>query len=102
MEKGDLIVTTNYKYMYWSCAQQISHHSVSGCNMQPGDMIGSGTISGPEKHEFGSLLELTWGGQNNLTLSSGETRKFLEDGDSLLISGNAKSVNGKIIGFGEC
>ena len=71
MEKGDLIVTTNYKYMYWSCAQQISHHSVSGCNMQAGDVIGSGTISGPEKNEFGSLLELTWGGQNNLPLSSG-------------------------------
>ena len=72
-ENGDdnLVSTSNYKYMYWSCAQQISHHSVSGCNMQAGDVIGSGTISGPEKNEFGSLLELTWGGQNNLTLSSG-------------------------------
>ncbi len=68
--------------------------------MQAGDVIGSGTISGPEKNEFGSLLELTWGGQNNLTLSSGQTRKFLEDGDSLLITGSAKSANGKIIGFG--
>lgn len=70
--------------------------------MQAGDLIGSGTISGPEKHEFGSLLELTWGGQNSLTLSSGQARKFLEDGDSLTIKGNAKSVNGKIISFGEC
>jgi fumarylacetoacetase len=56
MESGDKIVTTNYKYMYWSVAQQLAHHSVSGCNMQPGDMLGSGTISGPEKNEFGSLL----------------------------------------------
>jgi fumarylacetoacetase len=101
MEKADQIVTTNYKYMYWSCAQQLSHHSVTGCNMQPGDLLGSGTISGPEKHEFGSLLELTWGGVNSIALSNGENRKFIEDGDSVNIRGSAFH-NGKRIGFGDC
>jgi fumarylacetoacetase len=71
METSDKLLTTNYKYMYWSAAQQLAHHSVSGCNMQPGDLLGSGTISGTEKSEYGSLLELTWGGVNNINLSNG-------------------------------
>ena len=69
--------------------------------MQPGDLLGSGTISGPEKHEFGSLLELTWGGANSIALSNGENRKFIEDGDSVNIRGSAFH-NGKRIGFGDC
>ena len=64
MDKPDNIVKTNFKYMYWSCAQQLAHHSVTGCNMMPGDLLGSGTISGQKKEEFGSLLELTWGGRD--------------------------------------
>ena len=87
--------------MYWSCAQQLCHHSVTGCNMKPGDMLGSGTISGEKKEQFGSLLQLTWGGRDNITLSNGETRKFIEDGDSIVITGFAVK-NGKKIGFGEC
>lgn len=87
--------------MYWSCAQQLCHHSVTGCNMKPGDMLGSGTISGEKKEQFGSLLQLTWGGRDNITLSNGETRKFVEDGDSIVITGFAVK-NGKKIGFGEC
>lgn len=87
--------------MYWSAAQQLTHHTVSGCNMQPGDLLGSGTISGTQKGEVGSLLELTWGGTNPITLSNGEVRKFVEDGDSIVIRG--KSIkNGKVIGFGDC
>lgn len=87
--------------MYWSVAQQLAHHSVTGCNMQPGDLLGSGTISGDKKEEYGSLLELTWGGRDSINLSNGETRKFIEDGDSIVITGFANR-NGKRIGFGEC
>ena len=101
MEKSDVIVTTNYKYMYWSCAQQLAHHSVTGCNMRPGDVLGSGTISGNDKKEYGSLLELSWGGRDTIPLSSGEERKFIQDGDSVNIRGAALN-NGKKIGFGEC
>jgi len=101
MEKPEKLVTTNYKYMYWSCAQQLAHHSVSGCNMQPGDLLGSGTISGNDKQEWGSLFELTWGGKETVNLSNGETRKFIQDGDSINIRGVALH-NGKRIGFGDC
>lgn len=87
--------------MYWSCAQQLTHHALTGCNMQVGDLLGSGTISGPEKNEFGSLLELNWGGKEDIKLPNGETRKFAQDGDSITIQGRAKK-NGKIIGFGDC
>lgn len=69
--------------------------------MKPGDLLGSGTISGEKKEQFGSLLQLTWGGRDNITLSNGETRKFIEDGDSIVITGFAVK-NGKKIGFGEC
>jgi fumarylacetoacetase len=63
--------------MYWSFAQQLTHHAVAGCNMEPGDLLGSGTISGNDITEYGSLMELTWGGQNFINLSNGETRKFI-------------------------
>ena len=69
--------------------------------MQVGDLLGSGTISGPEKHEFGSMLELNWGGKDDITIPGGETRKFAKDGDSININGVARR-NGKLIGFGEC
>ena len=95
------IARTNYKQMYYSAAQQLAHHASSGCAMQPGDLLGSGTISGPEKSERGSLLELTWGGKEPLTLDTGETRTFIEDGDTLTLHGAARG-DGYQIGFGSC
>ncbi len=95
------IAQTNYREMYYSAAQQLAHHSSSGCPMRTGDLLGSGTISGPEKNQRGSLLELSWGGKEPLTLDTGETRTFLEDGDTLTLSGRAQG-DGFTIGFGEC
>lgn len=101
-EKADTISTSNFKHLYWSVAQQLTHHAVTGCNMRAGDLLGSGTISGTEKHEFGSLLELTWAGKEPLTLSNGEKRTFLLDGDELALVGSCESKDGYTIGFGEC
>ncbi|NND91885.1 MAG: fumarylacetoacetase [Granulosicoccus sp.] len=95
------ITATNYREMYYSAAQQLAHHSSSGCPMRTGDLLGSGTISGADKHSRGSLLELSWGGKEPLTLDSGETRSFLEDGDTLTLHGYAQGP-GYRIGFGEC
>ena len=92
---------TNYREMYYSAAQQLAHHTTSGCPMNPGDLLGSGTISGPTKPERGSLLELSWGGKDPITLDTGEVRSFLEDGDTLTLSGHAKG-DGFTIGFGTC
>ena len=95
------IAQTNYREMYYSSAQQLAHHSTSGCPMNVGDLLGSGTISGPERHQRGSLLELSWGGKEPITLDTGETRSFLEDGDTLTLRGHAQG-DGYRIGFGEC
>lgn len=95
------IARTNYNQMYYSAAQQLAHHATSGCAMNVGDLIGSGTISGPEKSERGSLLELTWGGKEPLTLDTGDTRSFIEDGDTLTLTGAARG-DGYQIGFGTC
>jgi len=95
------IARTNYREMYYSAAQQLAHHTTSGCPMTPGDLLGSGTISGPEKHQRGSLLELSWGGKEPLTLDTGETRSFLADGDTLTLQGAAHG-DGYTIGFGAC
>ncbi|KAG1648492.1 Fumarylacetoacetase [Nymphon striatum] len=95
------ITQTNYSEMYYSAAQQLAHHATSGCPMNPGDLLGSGTISGAEKHQRGSLLELSWGGKEPLTLDTGEVRNFLEDGDTLTLSGAAHG-DGYQIGFGTC
>lgn len=95
------IARTNYREMYYSAAQQLAHHTTSGCPMTPGDLLGSGTISGPERHQRGSLLELSWGGKEPLTLDCGATRSFLEDGDRLTLSGAARG-DGYTIGFGTC
>jgi fumarylacetoacetase len=95
------IARTNYDQMYYSAAQQLAHHSTSGCPMNVGDLLGSGTISGPTKPERGSLLELSWGGKEPLTLDSGEARTFIEDGDTLTLQGAAKG-DGYTIGFGDC
>ncbi len=96
-----VIARTNYDQMYYSAAQQLCHHTTSGCAMRVGDLLGSGTISGTEKDSRGSLLELSWGGKEPITLDSGETRSFLEDGDTLTLRGAAQG-EGYRIGFGEC
>ena len=93
------IARTNYREMYYSAAQQLAHHTTSGCPMNAGDLLGSGTISGATKPERGSLLELSWGGKEPLTLDTGETRNFLEDGDTLTLTGQANG-DGYSIGFG--
>lgn len=95
------IAQTNYNRMYYSAAQQLAHHGSSGCAMSTGDLLGSGTISGPNKSERGSLLELTWGGKEPITLETGESRTFIEDGDTLVLTGVAIG-DGYQIGFGEC
>ena len=95
-----VISNTNFKYMYWSMMQQLTHHSITGCNMRVGDLMGSGTISGPEKDSRGSLLELTWNTTEPLTLVNGEQRGFLEDGDTLIMRGHCQK-DGLRIGFGE-
>ncbi len=95
------IARTNYREMYYSAAQQLAHHTTSGCPMNPGDLLGSGTISGATKPERGSLLELSWGGKEPLTLDGGQTRSFIEDGDTLTLKGSARG-DGYTIGFGDC
>lgn len=95
------IARTNYKEMYYSAAQQLAHHTTSGCPMNAGDLLGSGTISGPGKSERGSLLELSWGGKEPFALESGEQRSFIEDGGTLTLTGTANG-DGYIIGFGDC
>ncbi|WP_171207987.1 MULTISPECIES: fumarylacetoacetase [unclassified Ruegeria] len=102
-EGGDtsVIAKTNYNEMYYSAAQQLAHHTTSGCPMRVGDLLGSGTISGPEKHNRGSLLELSWGGKEPMTLADGTTRSFIEDNDTLTLHGAAKG-DGYQIGFGTC
>lgn len=95
------ITQTNYKEMYYSSAQQLAHHTTSGCPMRVGDLLGSGTISGIERHERGSLLELSWGGKEPLTLDDGATRSFIEDNDTITMTGAAIG-DGYRIGFGLC
>ncbi|MDM8165567.1 fumarylacetoacetase [Roseovarius sp.] len=95
-----VIAHTNYKEMYYSAAQQLAHHTSSGCPMRVGDLIGSGTISGPDKTSRGSLLEISWGGKEPIAIDGG-TRSFIEDGDTLTLRGHARG-NGYKVGFGEC
>jgi len=94
------ICRTNFKYMYWSSVQQLVHHASSGCAMNVGDLLGSGTISGPEKNQRGSLLEISWNGTEPVELATGVKRSFLEDGDSLVMRGWCQG-DGYRVGFGE-
>lgn len=96
-----VITRTNYSEMYYSAPQQLCHHTTSGCAMDVGDILGSGTISGPTKESRGSMLELSWGGKEPMTLDSGDTRSFLQDGDTVTFSGYAQG-EGYRIGFGLC
>ena len=100
MSAPQTIARSNMRNLYWSIAQQLAHHTVGGCNLQPGDLLASGTISGPGDDARGSMLELTWRGANPLALPGGESRKWLEDGDRLTIRGWAEG-EGYRVGFGE-
>jgi len=99
MDTPHTICETNFNYMYWSVAQQVAHHTVNGCNLRPGDMLASGTISGPTEDSYGSMLELSWRGERPLEMPSGETRSFLQDGDTVVLSGHARG-DGYRVGFG--
>ena len=87
-EKEAVVSRSNFKYMYWTMKQQLAHHTITGCNLQPGDLLGSGTISGPTTDSFGSMLELSWRGTRTVELGDGITRKFLQDEDEVIIRGN--------------
>jgi len=93
--------TSNFKYSYWTVAQMVTHHTVNGCNLQAGDLLGTGTQSGPEASEAGSLLELTNGGKQSITLDNGESRTFIEDGDTVIMRGYCQRDGAARIGFGE-
>lgn len=95
------ICSSNFKHMYWTPKQQIVHHTVTGCNVRPGDLMGSGTISGTTPDSFGSMLELSWKGTKPVDLGGGITRKFLQDGDEVIMTGYCQG-NGYRVGFGEC
>jgi fumarylacetoacetase len=94
------ICTSNFKYMYWNMAQQLAHHTVNGCNVRCGDLMGSGTISGPTADSYGSMLELAWKGTKPLQLNDGTERRFIQDGDNVIMRGFS-SKDGVRIGFGE-
>jgi fumarylacetoacetase len=96
-----IVSNSNFKYMYWSMSQQLTHHTINGCRINSGDMMGSGTISGPTPDSFGSMLELSWGGKNPLKLNDGTERKFINDNDTVIIKGYCEN-NEVRIGFGEC
>jgi fumarylacetoacetase len=96
------LMQSNYRDAYWTAAQMLTHHSANGCNLQPGDLLGSGTQSGPGPGQGGSLLELSQGGKKPLHLANGETRTFLEDGDSVSLRGRCRRDGFRSIGFGPC
>jgi fumarylacetoacetase len=100
MKDRHVITRTNFQNLYWSISQQLAHHTVGGCNLQPGDLLASGTISGASEESRGCMLELTWRGANPLKLPNGEKRKWLEDGDTLAITGWCDGGD-HLIGFGE-
>jgi fumarylacetoacetase len=100
MAQPQVISRSNFRYLYWNMLQQLAHHTVTGCNLRPGDLLASGTISGPTPGSRGSMLELTWRGEQPLTLASGEQRKFLQDGDTVVLSGWCQG-DGYRVGFGE-
>jgi fumarylacetoacetase len=100
MERPHRICSTNFKYLYWSMTQQLAHHTVNGCNLRPGDLLASGTISGETPDSYGSLLELAWRGAKPLSLPNGERRSFLQDGDRVTLTGWAQG-DGYRVGFGE-
>jgi len=99
--EAGVVCKSNLKNMYWTPKQQLAHHTVTGCNIQPGDLMGSGTISGSEQESFGSMLELSWKGTREVSLGNGEVRKFLKDGDDVIMTGYSQG-DGFRVGFGQC
>ena len=102
MAAAQRLSTSNLRHAYWTLAQLLTHHASNGCNLQPGDLLGTGTLSGPAPEEAGSLLELTQGGKQPVTLTGGETRRFLQDGDQLGLRAYAEKPGFRRIGFGAC
>ena len=99
--KPTTITRSNFKYMYWNMSQQLAHHTVNGCPVNSGDMMASGTISGPTPESYGSMLELSWRGENPIKLNGGEERKFIEDYDTVTLRGFCQNYEVRV-GFGEC
>lgn len=99
-DEATVVCDTNFKYMYWSMAQQLTHHTITGCKVEVGDMMGSGTISGPTPDSYGSMLEIAWNATKPATLKGGETRSFIEDGDTVIMKGYSEK-DGIRVGFGE-
>jgi fumarylacetoacetase len=99
--ESTIVCQSNTKYLYWNMAQQLTHQTVAGCNINPGDMYASGTISGPTPDSFGSMLELSWKGTQPLKMNDGSERKFIHDYDTIIMKATAQK-NGLHIGFGEC
>jgi fumarylacetoacetase len=93
---------SGFRQMYWTLAQLLAHHASNGCNLRPGDLLGSGTVSGPGRDERGCLLELSWRGMEPIALPGGETRAFLEDGDEVVLTGWCERDGAVRIGLGEC
>jgi len=101
-EKPYVITNTNFKYMYWTTKQQLTHHTSTGCNLRPGDLLASGTISGSTVDSLGSMVEMSWGGQRVVSFpETGEERKSIADGDTVILSGYGQG-KGYRIGFGQC
>jgi fumarylacetoacetase len=100
MESAERISLSNAKYLYWNICQQLAHHTITGCNVRPGDMMASGTISAPDPGGFGSMLELTWRGSKPIAFANGEQRKFIQDGDTVTLTGWCRG-DGYRVGFGE-
>lgn len=98
---GTIVSRPPFRTLYWTPAQQLAHLTVNGASLRTGDLYASGTVSGPQRTETGSFLELTWGGTEPVTLDDGSTRSFLEDGDTVTISATAPGPDGKLIGFGD-
>ncbi|MBB3105531.1 fumarylacetoacetase [Psychrobacter luti] len=98
--EATVVCETNFKYMYWSMAQQLTHHTITGCKVEVGDMMGSGTISGPTPDSYGSMLEIAWNATKPVTLKGGEIRSFIEDGDTVIMKGYSEK-DGIRVGFGE-
>lgn len=101
-QTGARISRTSYRHAYWTVAQMVTHHTVNGCNLQPGDLLGTGTLSGPTLDQAAALIELTQGGKNPLQLPGGETRTWLEDGDTVTLKGWCEKPGATRIGFGDC
>ena len=95
-----VVCQSNFKYMYWNMSQQLAHHTINGCNVNVGDLMASGTISGKDKNSYGSMLELSWSGTKPLSMNDGSTRTFIEDGDTVVMRGYAEK-DGIRVGFGE-